>query len=361
MNVNVDSGQASQILKDATLAAQDRAYRVPEDMETKIKQIIGHTHLTYKYILLTGMLAKATNPEANPLVLQAGAPLQGAFDARSLCHGVVVPFEQTVLEKRLGGSNEPFLNKPARYTHLSLENAVRRGKDRLTLERLIGVFELVNEHSNGDQALVCVLSYILAMESRVVTFDATRAEKFVSKARLLSLVGSLMSKSCEGETLALSVALLFELMAKGAAAGLEVLSHPANQSGASSKEIADVDVFEADGKTPRHCAEAKDKPFTKADVDHAAGKVAEAGHSGLIFIYGPNAKTSEDMDALVKEYETKGFDLTFVQADAFANGIVSLAPSVSAAEVVELLNKHIVMTRAKEVTIKHCKEVIEMM
>lgn len=100
MNVNVDSGQASQILKDATLAAQDRAYRVPQDMETKIEQIIGHTHLTYKYILLTGMLAKATNPEANPLVLQAGAPLHGAFDARSLCHGVVVPFEQNELEKK---------------------------------------------------------------------------------------------------------------------------------------------------------------------------------------------------------------------------------------------------------------------
>ena len=87
---------------------------------------------------------------ANPLVLQAGAPLQGAFDARSLCHGVVVPFEQTVLEKRLGGANEPFLNKPARYTHLSMDNAVRRGKDRTTLPRLIEVFEMVNEQENGD-------------------------------------------------------------------------------------------------------------------------------------------------------------------------------------------------------------------
>lgn len=359
MNVNVDNGQASQILMDAAIAAQSKVYRVPQDMETKIKQIIGHTHLTYKYILLTGMLAKATNPEANPLALQAGATLVGAFDARSLCHGVVVPFEQNTLEKRLGGSNEPFLNKPARYTHLSMNNAVRRGKDRDTLKRLISVFEQVNAHKNGDQALVSVLSHILAMESRVVAFDEARIGKYVSKSRLLKLVHALLSKSCEGETLALSVALLFELMSKGNGNGLIVSSHPANQSGASSNEIADIDVFETDGKTPRHCAEAKDKPFTRADVDHAASKVAEAGHSGLIFIYGPNAKTSEDMSALVKEYEAKGFDLTFVQAQAFADGIVSLAPSISTAEVVGLLNKHIAMTRAKEVTIKHCKEVID--
>jgi hypothetical protein len=330
-------------------------------METKIEQIIAHTHLTYKYVLLTGMLAKATNPGANPLVLQAGAPLAGAFDARSLCHGVVVPFEQTVLEKRLGGSNEPFLNKPARYTHLSMENAVRRGMDRLTLQRLIEVFEQVNAENNGDQALVCVLSKILAMESRVVAFDDARFETYISKAKLLTLIPALLAKSCEGETLALSVALLFELLAKGHGQGLLVTSHPANQSGASSNEVADIDVFEleTDGQKLRFCAEAKDKPFTRADVDHAAGKVAAAGHSSLIFVHGPNAKTSEDVGAIVAEYEAKGFDLTFVGAPAFAKGIVALAPSVTWAAVVELLNKHLAMTRAKEMTITHCKAVIE--
>ncbi|SEU02290.1 SacI restriction endonuclease [Paracoccus homiensis] len=274
---------------------------------------------------------------------------------------MVVPFEQTTLEKGLGGSNEPFLNKPARYTHLNMDNAVRRGKDRETLARLISVFEQVNDLGNGDQALVAVLHHILPMESRVVTFDAARFGQFVSKSRLLKLIEMLLAQSCEGETLALSVALLFELMAKGTGNGLVISSHPANQSGASSKEVADIDVFEADGKTPRHCAEAKDKPFTRADVDHAAGKVAEAGHTSLIFIYGPNAKTGENLAALVQEYEGKGFDLTFVPARAFAEGNVSLAPSVTPVEVVDLLNKHLALMRAKEVTIQHCKEVIERM
>jgi hypothetical protein len=42
-----------------------------------------------------------------------------------------------------------------------------------------------------------------------------------------------------------------------------------------------------------------------------------------------------------------------------ARGIVALAPSVAWAEVAELLNKHPAMTRAKEMTIAHCKAVIE--
>ena len=58
------------------------------------------------------------------------------------------------------------------------------------------------------------------------------------------------------------------------------------------------------------------------------------------------------------EYEAKGFDLTFVGAMAFAMGIVSLAPGVTWAEVVELVNRHLAMTRAKEVTIEHCRAVL---
>lgn len=358
-NVNVDARKAAQILERATTAAQNRAYRVPEEMETKIEQIVGHTHLTYKYILLNGMLAKATNPQANPIVLQAGAQLQGAFDARSLCHNVVVPYEQNALGKRLGGSNEPFLNKPARFTHLSTDNAVRRGKDRLTLERLIELFQMVNDQNNADQALVAVLAHILQLEPRVVAFDDERFAKYASKRAMLDLIQTLLVQSCEGETLALSVALLFEMVAKDSGGNLQVVSHPANQSGASSKEVSDVDVFEADGQTLRHCAEAKDKRFVRADIDHAVGKVAESDHAAMIFVYGPNANTDEDLAGIVSEYERKGFDLTFVSAMEFAKGIISLAPTMTWQEITEALNKHLGMMRAKDVTVAHCRNAVE--
>ena len=173
------------------------------------------------------------------------------------------------------------------------------------------------------------------------------------------MIRALLTKSCEGETLALSVARLFELMAKGQGGGLQVSSHPANQSGASSKRVSDLDVFEADGETLRYCCEAKDKPFARADIDHAAGKVAAHGHTSMIFVYGPNAKKGESMPAIVPEYEAKGFDLIFVPAPAFASGIVSLAPSVTWPEVVDLINKHLALMREKEMTITHRKTVID--
>ena len=78
----------------------------------------------------------------------------------------------------------------------------------------------------------------------------------------------------------------------------------------------------------------------------------------MIFVYGPDAKTTESMPAIVGEYEAKGFDLTFVPAPAFASGIVSLAPCVTWPEVVDLINKHLALMRAKEMTIEHCKAVL---
>lgn len=90
-----------------------------------VDDVLEHTHLTYKYILVTALTAKATDESVNPLRLQAKSALPGAYDARSICHGVIVPFDTEVLNKALGGSNEPFLNKPARFPELSTSNAVR--------------------------------------------------------------------------------------------------------------------------------------------------------------------------------------------------------------------------------------------
>ena len=76
----------------------------------------------------------------------------------------------------------------------------------------------------------------------------------------------------------------------------------------------------------------------------------------MLFVYGPNARTVEDLPAIVQEYEAKGFDLTFLSAHEFATGIIALAPAVTWAEVTAFLNKHLALMRAKEETIGFCQD-----
>lgn len=107
--------KASQLLQKAYAKAE--AFSLSETPVCKhnslIDYVIDGTHLTYKYVLFNALLSKATDESLNPLCLQVKSELPGSFDARTICHKVIVPFEQTTLKKVLGGSNEPFLNKPA--------------------------------------------------------------------------------------------------------------------------------------------------------------------------------------------------------------------------------------------------------
>ena len=112
-SINIKHTKAEEIIL--------KAYRTKclksDDITTGITTVLTGSRKTYKYILITGILAKASNTSTNPIALQAGAPLKGAFDARSLCHKVLVPFERDFLDNVLGGSNEPFLNLSSNICH----------------------------------------------------------------------------------------------------------------------------------------------------------------------------------------------------------------------------------------------------
>lgn len=163
MTIHIDAEKAEKIL----LAAFKTPCKKADNTLELISSVISGTHKTYKYILVNGLLAKATVSKANPLALQAGAPIKGAFDARSLCHNVLVPFERNFLQNALGGSNEPFLNKPARFTHLSNKNAVRDGNDRETLNALIEIFTSIKTSADAERHFTMVAFRFTSYNTRM--------------------------------------------------------------------------------------------------------------------------------------------------------------------------------------------------
>ncbi len=156
-------------LKEKTQKKLDEAYKAASSLEDApccsfkkfIDFVIDNKHLTYKYVLFTAILSKAADQNINGLCLQAGSSLPGAYDARSICHQIIVPFEMVTLEKALGGSNEPFLNKPARYTELSRSNAVRRGNDEAVRNSLIENIPLIDTSVKAYECLVYLLYKVI--------------------------------------------------------------------------------------------------------------------------------------------------------------------------------------------------------
>lgn len=302
MIININKKEAEQTLLKAF---RERCLK-SDDICKKIKNVLTSSHKTYKYVLVNGLLAKATNAQANPICLQAGADLVGAFNARSLCHNVLVPFERDFLQNALGGSNEPFLNKPARFTHLSNDNAVRKGKDKETLHTLIYIFKAIKKSSEARAYLSCALELLNERIIELKVLNDSSIKYNPTLVEIYEFIFLFLEKSFEGETSAIIVGALETIYYKKLGADYNVVAHKVNQSGASSKETGDIDVFKNDSLL--YSIEVKDKTFTEYDIEHAFSKIIQANGKKGEFIYGSNATFDSDLiEAKLKEFENKGF------------------------------------------------------
>ena len=184
MAINPDQMAASQTLR----RSRERCLNTPVDT-CVIKDTIDFTlkaksSLTYRYILATALTAKATDARIDILSLQASDESLGAYDARSLCHHVVYPFQREFLGDVLdGANNDPLVNKPGRYPRLDGSNAAQNGDPRKVLTLLCENLPKVNTKEKAEQCLDYLVSRLLDTKRQR---DAQRA-LFVSVASLTTI------------------------------------------------------------------------------------------------------------------------------------------------------------------------------
>jgi hypothetical protein len=318
-------------------------------ISSNIRAVLQGDHKTYKYILVNGLLAKATNESINALALQAGALLIGAYDARSLCHNVLVPFERDFLQNALGGSNEPFLNKPARFSHLSAQNAVRRGKDKETLQTLIGIFNSINMSSQAMEYLACALEFLNKKIEENNLLNDSQIKYNPTLVEIYEFVVRLLDKSFEGETSAIIVGALEKLYHSKFSKNFEVIAHKVNQSGLSSKEVGDIDIYKEG--IFYYSVEVKDKKFTPYDLEHAFKKIQEYGGIKGQFIFGPNASfESSALEKRILAFEQEGFMVLFQHIVIYSKAMIFKIDLSSKQEFIDAIISTAIEVNAKNAT-----------
>lgn len=349
----VDFKTASLILERALAESKP----LNDDIAKAISSVLRGSHKTYRYILVNALLAKATNKDVDALSLQKGDGRKGKYDARSLCHNVIVPFEKLKLQGCLGDSNEPFLNKPARFVTLSVNNAVRAGKDRETLESLITILSQI---STSEQAYEYLKSAMVVLkenhEEYLKKFSVGDALIDVSEFSQLVLdyIYKITNHTMDGEVCPLVVAELEQLYL---GMDYKVVPHKVNESGSSSKEVGDIDVFDSEG-TLVNAIEVKDKNFSEQDVVHAITKFRQANLSSSLFIYGKNVTFDEDavFDAL-KKIGREGHYCCLISILNYAKMRISDLKVVTVRDFVDGLLKFSKIINAKDNTINAIKEI----
>lgn len=313
----------SVVLQAFTIASKDN-YIPNSKFKSEIAFILSENHKTYKYITINALIAKAALPSINPLCLQKKSKLEGAYDARSHCHKVLVPFERNYLNGALGNSNEPFLNKPARFEELSKSNAVRNGRDKQLLFMICDMLSQITDEKLAFSALTDSLYYAIELsKNKFTTMNFKRNS--VSTKVISDFLHSILEKSYGGETLSLAIGSIMKAYVKGLKGQTQVQVHKINQSGASSKEISDIDVY-LDSHI-LYTIEAKDKIFTEYDVEHAFTKSAQSGASNIFFIIGPRGEytgTSKTPNELIEDASLQGINLILISYKAFIHQLLSL-------------------------------------
>ena len=100
-----------------------------EDLELaeQIRAAVNSTEKTYRYVLPTQLIAKIADPALDCRCVQAQRGGRGAFDARTVAHKIVVPFDQAN-ERVLGGSPEPYVNNPLRVLEITMSHVGNKKK-----------------------------------------------------------------------------------------------------------------------------------------------------------------------------------------------------------------------------------------
>lgn len=333
MATTVDHNSALQALNRAWSARQSKN-RPPARMQQLIEQVLAATDVTFKYILVTGYLAKYVNPSVHARALQVGSKLKDAYDARSLCHKVVVGFEKTK-GNLFGLSNEPFVNKPARHPEHDGRNPQLRNK--ILAQKLHDALETAN--SVKAKHVYQGLAHILRVGAQhAADQKEARVKARANLSAVLEFIGVFLQEADGGSRL---VGVWGAIMALISESGKISVTSP-NVADEFGRTAGDVQIYY--NETLVAAAECKHRPLNLDDVKHGIKKALQKGVPEYHFVIaaglamGQEKQIKEELDAHSAEIDLLLVDIW--HAKTLLAGILNPVRRARFGEtVVDLLRK----------------------
>ena len=322
MAIDVDKTEAISTLQSILADCRENPVGHCPISETIDFVFSAKNSLTYRYILFTALVAKTVEPNVDILSLQASDTSAGAYDARSLCAKVVFPFQKLFLSDVVDGSNsDPLVNKPGRFPRLSKSNAAANGDPRKSLNLLCDNLPALDSKTARTS-----LAYLISNLLEQAENKAREASEFAEAAgkmdelRAREFLDELIDQRFGGAAITLAASAMLRTIFPDRE-GYQVVAHPMNQSGSSSRQFSDVDIFRY--RSPWMGVELKDKPFTDRDVSHAAQTALKANVESMLFIGGRASTIADQANSYFaearKKWSARGVYLGVMPIDALVD------------------------------------------
>jgi hypothetical protein len=295
---------------------------------------------TYHYVLPTQLLAKVVNPALDAHCLQTTCDSPGAFDARTIAHEVIVPFDQTNY-RVLGGSAEPYVNNPVRVPSLSASFRPQQ-KNKADWDKLIQVVDYVEARDQPTfTALVFehVLFEIYRLLADVVVVFPTPNR--ISLKQTQELVTAYLAEGSGGERLEAVCTALFQTISEHFGVFDQIKRTKVNAADASTRMLADIECWSEDKIVL--LVEVKDRALTLVQLDAKLDAVRSRHISELLFLAqeAPAASERQALEMRVSSEYAAGQNVYVTNFTDFALGICILLGEKGRAAFIDQVGKEL--------------------
>jgi len=288
-----------------------------------IRECLTSKTKSYHYVLPTQLLAKAVNPNLDCRSLQAAYNNPGAFDARTIAHSVIVPFDKEN-HKVLGGSPEPYVNNPLRCPSIS-PNYRNRQKNREDWDKLSKILEFVENTDNKvlvkkffDQVLLEI--HRLLTDVQVVYPTPNR----ISFDKTVQLLKNFISEKSGGDRIEAITVALFQTIGESFHLFVKVKREKITAADAASGMSGDIECSKNNKIVL--LIEVKDKILTLIQIESTLDAARSGQISEIIFMAqkGVDVKEAKNIKKKINQEYISGQNIYIVELLDFAKGILML-------------------------------------
>ena len=225
-----------------------------------IASLVNSGTKSYRYVLPTQLVAKLADPSLDCRCLQAIRGGEGAFDARTVAHNVIVPFDQTN-HNVLGGSPEPYVNNPLRVPELSKHFRAAQ-KDKTGWDAICRVLGDVQHQGDTGSTERVFLQVLTAIYRRLADVHVVYpAPQRVSLDSALAVLSRFITPRSGGDRLLAGTSALFVVLGRAFHLYSEVHRAGTTAADAATGLLADLECVSEDGQIIL-VVEVKDRSLT---------------------------------------------------------------------------------------------------
>ncbi|MCL4506165.1 MAG: restriction endonuclease, SacI family [Chloroflexi bacterium] len=292
------------------------------DLKELIRRGLTAHDKTYHYVLPTQVLCKVVNPELDCHSIQAQWNHPGAFDARTIAHEVIVPFDGVNFGV-LGNAPSPYINNPVRVPAVTVE--YRGNRKRIDeWNNLIAVLDIVEASGNPefvklifDQILV---DLIRLLQDVRVTYPVPNRASLDTTQRLIDDYTRVRSG---GDRLEVLTAALIRTVGTRFNVFDDIRHERVNAADAASGMLADIECWL--NQVIVFLVEVKDRPLTLTELDSKLQNARANSVTEILFIADSLEPADETaiQQRIVTEFSS-GQNIYVMSFRDFADGLLAL-------------------------------------